>query len=547
MKNIPCEKCGSKDNAALYSSGWAKCHTPGCNRNWRPEGDYDEMPEERVDMDMPPIEGEYQALVARGISEDVCKRYRYQVGVVPKDYPVKSDSAIGRMKGKTVQIANFFREDGTLVGQILRDKDKNFAVIGQVSDLFFGRHCAKAGGKVLVVTEGFIDAMSYTEMRRGWYAVSIPNGGGSAAKTFKKNLQYLESFEKVIVCFDNDDAGREAVESVKGILSPGKMWIANLPQEFKDMNKALQEGAYKAAMQAVMDAELVFPDGLVDVDDVLAEALKPIEIGLPWFLPELTELTYGRRFCEVYTLGAGTGVGKTDLLTEQVAFDVTQLGLHVGVLFLEQKPAETLKRVAGKVASKRFHVPDAGWTQDELVAAAQRLRGKITFYDSFGQTEWSSVKSMIRHMAIADGIKVFYLDHLTAMADTSDEKGSLEQIMKEIAGLANELRLIIHLVSHLTTPDGTPHEEGGRVMIRHFKGSRAIGFWSYLMIGLERDQQSEDPNERHQTILRVLKDRYTGQATGHIMILGYDANTGRIIAPSATGFPPPPDQLKEGF
>jgi twinkle protein len=53
--------------------------------------------------------------------------------------------------------------------------------------------------------------------------------------------------------------------------------------------------------------------------------------------------------------------------------------------------------------------------------------------------------------------------------------------MKEMAALANELQIIILFVSHLTTPEGKPHEEGGRVTIRHFKGSRAIGFWSHFM------------------------------------------------------------------
>lgn len=66
-------------------------------------------------------------------------------------------------------------------------------------------------------------------------------------------------------------------------------------------------------------------------------------------------------------------------------------------------------------------------------------------------------------------------------------------------------------------------------MIRHFKGSRAIGFWSYLMIGLERNQQAEDEAERQITVVRVLKDRYTGQATGLMFGLGYDAETGRLF------------------
>lgn len=489
-------------------------------------------------MEEPPIKGEYQALIQRGISEEVAKRYRYAVGKVPDRYP-----ALPRMQGKTVQIASFYDDNGNLIGQKLRDKDKNFGIVGDISTELFGRHTVKPGGKLLVVTEGEIDAMSYAEMRKGWPAVSIPNGAKTARKVFEANVEFLESFEKVVVCFDNDEAGRIAAESVKGVLSPGKLFIASLPEEYKDLNEALQAGDVKAALKAVMDAEEVRPDGLVEVDDILSEALKPVEMGLPWFIPKLTELTFGRRWGEVYGLGAGTGVGKTDFLTEQIAFDVVTLGQKVGVLFLEQKPTETVKRIAGKIASRRFHVPDAGWTQEELIEAATKLRGKVVFYDSFGETAWDQVKTRIRHMAVSKGIRIFYVDHLTAMADTEDEKGSLEQIMKEMAGLANELSLIIHFVSHLSTPDGTPHEEGGRVMIRHFKGSRSIGFWSFFMFGLERDQQADEEDERHMSILRVLKDRYTGQATGVTLKLGYNAETGRIIQPDAIDFPDEEDEF----
>jgi twinkle protein len=65
-------------------------------------------------------------------------------------------------------------------------------------------------------------------------------------------------------------------------------------------------------------------------------------------------------------------------------------------------------------------------------------------------------------------------------------------------------------------------------MIRHFKGSRAIGFWSFFMFGLERDQQADSPEEASTTTFRILKDRYTGQATGNVILLGYDSETGML-------------------
>lgn len=66
------------------------------------------------------------------------------------------------------------------------------------------------------------------------------------------------------------------------------------------------------------------------------------------------------------------------------------------------------------------------------------------------------------------------------------------------------------------------------MMIRHFKGSRAIGFWSYFMFGLERDGQAEDEDVRSTTTLRILKDRLTGQSVGQTIRLRYDRETGML-------------------
>src|SRR5690606_1755326 len=327
--------------------------------------------------------------------------------------------------------------------------------------------------------------------------------------------------------FDMDDPGREAAVKVAELLPPGKAKIASLP--LKDANECLVHGKGEEVIRAIWNAREYRPDGIVDIDELIEEIEKPVEMGLPWCFPTLTKYTYGRRPGEIYAIGAGTGVGKTDFLTQQIAFDVTELQERVGVIYLEATPVETGKRIAGKIDGVRYHVPDAGWSLDQLRTTLQSLKGKITFYDNWGSTEWDVIKKKIRFMVVSKGIRLIYLDHLTAMADPSNEKESIETLMKEMAGLANELGCIIHFVSHLSTPEGKPHEEGGRVMIRHFKGSRSIGFWSYLMIGLERNQQAEDELERQTTTLRILKDRYTGQATGKTILLGYDSETGRLF------------------
>ena len=527
-----CEKCGSSDGCAVYSNGSKYCFV--CGTWFGGEGDAPKAPSKVARPADLIIGAEYRPLVARGISDETCKKFNYQVGLY---------------KGESVHIANYYRK-GSVVAQHLRfpDKDKGFPWLGDGKkvDLFGQQLWRNTGGKRIVITEGEIDAMTVAQaFGLKWPVVAVA-GADRAKKQITQSLEFLESFEEVVLAFDNDEPGREAVAECAPLFSPNKVRLVHWPTGIKDANDLVRDGAGRMAEipALIYEAKKYRPDGLVSISDILEEVEKPVEWGLPWCFPELTKLTYGRRKGELYGFGAGTGVGKTDVLTQQIAYDVAVLNKKVGLIFLEQKPVETAKRTAGKVAGKKFHVPDGDWTMAELKEAVGSLDGKVTFYDNFGQTEWDTVKSKIRYMVVAQGIELIYLDHLTALADTANEKESIEQIMKEMAGLANELGCIVHFVSHLTTPEGKPHEEGGRVTIRHFKGSRSIGFWSYFMFGLERNQQAEDEEERQTTTFRILKDRYTGRATGHTLSLKYNQETGILFVSDPTTSSPFGDETQ---
>lgn len=523
LQKEPCPQCGSKDNLARYTDGHAFCFTQGC-AHWEPPTDGSGAPprqttDRKVAKDLI-LDGDVRALAKRKITEETCAKFGYTVGT--------------SSRGNTVQLAPYYN-GSQLVAQKMRDAEKNFVTLGDFKNAgLFGQQLWRDGGKKVVVTEGEIDCMTVSQLQGNkWPVVSVPNGAQGAKKSLQKHLEWLEQFDEVVLMFDMDEPGLAAMAECAPLFTPGKCKLANLPNGFKDPNDMLLAGRGSEVIDAIWGAKSYRPDGLVGIKDIKEQLRKPVELGLPWFLEDLTAYTYGRRYGEIYGVGAGTGVGKTDLLTQQIAYDISVLKLRVGTIFLEQAPTETAKRIAGKLRGKRFHVPDDGWTLEELDSAVDELEAAdaLVMYDSFGETEWDVVKAKVRFMAVSEGIRVIYIDHLTAMADTEDEKGSLEQIMKEMAGLAKELDIIITFVSHLTTPEkGRPHEEGGRVTIRHFKGSRAIGFWSYYMFGLERDQQAEDEKLRQVTTFRILKDRYTGQATGQVIYLGYDPATGMLRA-----------------
>lgn len=461
--------------------------------------------------------GEIRALRKRHISEETCRKFGYRVATEA---------------GKTYQVAPYYNREGHLVAQKLRSAGKRFSTRGDFKTaMLFGQNVWGQGGRRVVVTEGEIDCLSVSQVQGNkWPVVSIPNGAPGARKSLQANIEWLESYEEVVLLFDQDDVGAEAVESCVSLFSPGKCRVATIPM--KDANEMLVAGRGDELIRAIWNAKVYRPDGIITLADVREEVLQDIEPGIPWPYPTLTRATYGRRRGEVYTFGAGTGIGKTELFMEVLAYTAFDLGLPCGGFFLEQPPTETVKRLAGKVGGRRFHVPDGSWTVEELQTAMDTMEGSSTLYlyNHFGATDWDTIQSRIRYLVVNHGVRDIFLDHLTALAaHADDERRALETIMADFAGMAQELQFTGYLISHLATPDGRPHEEGGRVMIRHFKGSRAIGYWSHFMFGLERDQQAEDDDERKLTTFRILKDRYTGAATGQTFYLTYDFAQGKLV------------------
>lgn len=520
LRKEPCPKCGSRDNLARYTDGHAFCF--GCD-HYEPGENMSDENFEAVRRATPGLLDDltYQPLAKRGLTLETCKHFSY---------------AVGRRNGKPVQVAQYRGEGSfSVAAQHLRTPTKDFPWLGDKKSAqpLWGMHLWRDNGKRVIITEGELDAMSVSQAQGNkWPVVSVASGAKGARKDLARAMEWLLQFDEVVFMFDMDEVGQEAAKECASMLPPGKAKIAVLPEPHKDANDMLQAGLTKEIVDCIWGAREYRPDGIVKMSDLREQILKPIEWGVSWPWESLTNLTYGRRPGELYALGAGTGVGKTDVFSECIAHDVVTLGIPTAVFAFEAFPAETGKRVAGKIGNRAFHIPGDSWTVDELTAAIDALERQDNFYlyDAWGSSEWDVVESSIEYLAAAHGVRHFYIDHLTAFAshDPENERLILEATMARMAKLTSRLSIVTHFVSHLSTPEGKPHEEGGRVAIRHFKGSRAIGFWSNWMFSLERNQQAEDPEERRTTTFRVLKDRYTGRATGQTFHLKF-TNQARLV------------------
>lgn len=537
LRHESCPECGSRNNLARYASGRAHCF--GC-AYWEPADDAKAQAAPRKPRVFDPIDGEFRPIAdAYGIDLPTCKA----LGIKIVNWACKDPDGEPLPRKACISF-DYHNDKGSLWGQKIRykisedEKTYSFPHADGKPPLWLMHRWGKGSDtRSIVIFEGEGDAAAYYQFTQGKYpVVSLPTGAKGSEDTIRNHYQWLDRFDKIVLVFDGDETGREWAQRAAALLPPGKGFIGEIIGH-KDARTALMAGDGRAIQSAFFNAEKFVPQGIFRVKDLIAEARKPVVQGIPWCLPGLTKFTFGRRWGELYTLGAGNSIGKTDLTTQCISYDALVLGIMTAVIYLEQPPVETLKRLAGKIAGRPFHIPAEDlpeaerYTQAELDAALDRLEASpnLIFAGNFESTAWADVEKKIRYLVVSEGVKIVYLDNMTALVDETNERASVEGIIKKMALLCQELGIIIMLLCHLATPDGKPHEEGGQVSLRHFKGSRAMGAFPHYAFGLERNTQHEVPEYRNYSILRCVKDRYTGRYNGATLSLHYDTASGQLV------------------
>lgn len=512
----PCPKCGSSDACGVFSDGHRYCYS--CNTYFRPDGSV-KSEGVRVSKECIPFEDlEEVSLTKRCISKDTCSKFKYFSTVY---------------KGKPCQVACYYDDSGNLVGQKLRFPDKSFAVLGNISNRLYGSQLW-AGGKKIVITEGEIDCLTVSQLQGNkWPVVSIPNGAQGAKKAIEANLEYLGNFEEVILMFDMDDPGRKASEECAKILPAGKAYIANLP--CKDPNECLSEGKGPEVLQAVWNAKPYRPDGIVSGTDLYEKCVTDIDdlkdsVEYPWVA--LQNKTKGVRHGELYVFTSGSGMGKSTILRELEYYFGVQRGELCGIVALEESTRKTGLELMSIHLNRRLILdPECADESERSRSFSETIgNGRFFLYDHFGSLDSGNLLSKLRYMIVSLGCKRIFLDHISIVVsgmDTDEDGGerkAIDKLMTNLRSLVEETGATMFVVSHLKRPEKKGHEEGAQVSLSQLRGSGAIAQLSDMVIGLERNQQGDNPNV---LTLRVLKNRFCGD-TGISGYLEYDPETGRL-------------------
>lgn len=503
-RHIACPSCGSSDANALYTDGHTFCHK--CHYRTSGDGSTSFHTHKMSDVQ---LQGQATRLASRKISEKTAEMFKtYKDGQILRHY--------------------YYDVDGRVVGAKVRTKDKDFRCEGEVKTLFGMqnfRHKTTKQTTKLVIVEGEMDAMSVWESQPKWDVVSIPNGATSAKKAIQHNYEWVAYYDKVVLFFDNDQAGRDGAKEAASVLPPGKVFIGFL-EDYKDASEALQDGNTEA-IRAVCnyDHQQYTPDGIVDAKDLLEVVTTPsppADHDYPF--KGLQQKLHGIRYGELTTITAGSGIGKSSFC-RQLCAGLLNNGERVGYLALEESNKQTALGLMSTAVGKSLHIGQHS-KKDLTKYFDQTLANwNLNLFDGFGSYDPDLIYNRIEYMASGLETRVVFLDHLSILLSglDGDERRMLDITMTRLRSLVERTGIAMFLVSHLRrTTNDKSHEEGGRVTLGQLRGSASIAQLSDACVALERDQQSGSKSAL--TTVRVLKNRYSGE-TGIACTLDYDLST----------------------
>ena len=307
--NQPCHSCGGSDPVSINDDGSAYCFS--CNTFFKDYSTSDvQQTQEDNTIDFTVHQGaskegfvhrNFNELSDRGISLTTAKKY----GVTSKE-----------SFGKIIDHSYPYYINNEEVSCKIRKQDKTFAWTSSPKGVgLFGEQLFKAGGKYITLVEGECDAMAaYELLGSKWPVVSIRSGAAGAVRDVKESLEFLESFENVIIAFDNDKHGREAAKKVARVLSPAKAKIFSLPAEIKDSNDMLRQNRRQEFVQLWWSAKMYTPSGVMNITEQKEKfdnRERKSSIPFPWH--GLNSKLEGLRAGELVTLCGGTGLGKSSV------------------------------------------------------------------------------------------------------------------------------------------------------------------------------------------------------------------------------------------
>lgn len=391
----------------------------------------------------------------------------------------------------------------------------------------------------LLCCEGELDCVAAIEAGYS-NAVSVPFGANNYS-WIEENFDWLEQFDSIIICSDNDEAGLKMQKECVFRLGSWRTKFIDIPPfhydaeknkqiPMKDLNHVLYYEGKQAVLNLIhnaKDSPVPSVQDISDIDETDLDEVDGITTGITELDAELMRLFYGT----LTILSGQPGAGKTSFISQLVC---NALDDNKNVwIYSREMPGWMTKSwlnyiLAGGHNIKEYQDKNASTyykvTQDAKKQINEHYRGRWTVYRDDASNKLSDIMQSMKDCVRKYGSKLLIIDNLMTLdLDSNEDNEMLKQTeaINELIYFAMKYGVAVILVAH---PRKLPRDTD--VGIYDISGTANIINLAHRTIGLKRlDKEKND----HDVQLTIIKDRMRGKA-GKKINLYYDVPSRRFYS-----------------
>ncbi len=510
-----------------------------------------------------------EELIRRGGYELVGKTFDKSVEDTIRNYSLDPNGFRGLTK-KTCskyRVRHKYDDEGTMIEQYypatkeyelsgykVRMNPKDFdayGTTGKVCEMFGQFVFRNTNSKSVIVTGGELDALSAYQIMTDYQAskgndeyepipvVSCTVGEQSTAKQMQSQYEWFNKFDKIILCLDNDDAGKAAMEECMLVLPKGKTY--KLEMTLKDPNEYLTAGRTREFVSAYFSAKAIMPAGVIGSGELYGKMMgvaKCEKIPLPPFMRRLSDMLGGGiSLGHIINFASASGSGKTSVVNELLYYWMYNCNYKLGVVSMELNAGQYGLAMLGRHMGIKINKMSA----HEQIEFLSRESTKLAISDLLtkdGVDRWMLVddrdgsvedmKAVVESLIIGCGCNVIILDPMSDIIEgLSNEDQSL--FIKWQKGMIKSHNVTFINVCH-TRKTGSGEKagsEGALLTEESIFGTSSIFKSSSANILFSRNKYAEDDVERNTINVRLSKNRAVGE-TGEAGKWFYDFKTSTI-------------------
>lgn len=543
-----CPNCGSSDGLAVYQDDSTYCWV--CNEGTISEELKEQLKEKHKGKGkvkrMTDAKEEVKIVKSTKpvITEEKAKEIKEQTSIQGKGFRGLKDEytkqfgvrySYSEETGEVIEQYYPVTQESTLTGYKIREVPKNFRSIGRTgADCeLFGQFKFNRGGKYLIIVEGELDMLSayqmlaeYNKTRGSDFEVAVvsPTTGANSQKQIAAQYKFCDSFENIVLCYDQDKAGKEAAEKVVSYLPKGK--VKFMTMRYKDPNEYLMNGKQKEFVNDFYNAKTYVPVGVVgsgDISDAMREEFMVPKIPLPPFMHKLQDMMAGGvPLGRGINLASASGTGKSTIIDEIVYYMIFNSPHKVGIVTLESTCGQYGNKLLSRHIGTKLELKTNEEALNILSSESTKQKERELFLTEEGEHRFyliddrdggvDNVKDAIENLIIGCGCKVIVLDPVHDVIGTlpNEEQEAFYSWQK---GMMKSHNCTFYNVMHTrkTQSGQKSGSTGADLHEEDIQGSSSAYKSAACNLVFGRNKESEDDIERNTTVMKATKIRWTGK------------------------------------